>query len=92
MGLIILRGENVVSMAVEGPPPPSNKAQKVGTGGPGMARGVGRGSMPVPPTNMPVPPVGAPMGKFILCIFVHMMCSTLQLFIFLITLTTLFVF
>ena len=66
MGLIILRGENVVSMAVEGPPPPSmNKAQKVGVGGgPGMARGVGRGSMPVPPPNMPPPAVGAPMGKF----------------------------
>ena len=65
LGLIILRGENVVSMAVEGPPPPSmNKSQKVGVGGPGMARGVGRGSMPVPPPNMPPPPVGAPMGKF----------------------------
>ena len=70
MGLIILRGENVVSMAVEGPPPPSmNKAQKVGAGGPGMARGVGRGSMPVPPgqggppPGMPPPPGGAPMGK-----------------------------
>ena len=70
LGLIILRGENVVSMAVEGPPPPSsNKAQKVGTGGPGMARGVGRGSMPVPPPNMPVPPVGAPMGKFCFCVY-----------------------
>ena len=67
LGLIILRGENVVSMAVEGPPPP--KAKSVSSGGPGMARGVGRGSMPVPPPGqgpppgMPPPPGGAPMGK-----------------------------
>ena len=67
MGLIILRGENVVSMAVEGPPPPSSKARAVAQNGPGMARGVGRGSMPVPPPGaggMPPPPGGAPMGEY----------------------------
>ena len=70
LGLIILRGENVVSMAVEGPPPPSSKSRAVaqqGGGGPGMARGVGRGSMPVPPPGaggMPPPPGGAPMGEY----------------------------
>lgn len=77
LGLIILRGENVVSMAVEGPPPPSSKGRVAAGGAPGMARGVGRGSMPAgggpPPPGMPPPPGGAPMGlgaapgKLILC-------------------------
>lgn len=60
LGLIILRGENVVSMAVEGPPPPKVGAQS--KGGPGMARGVGRGQMP--PSGMPpgMPPGGPAMG------------------------------
>ncbi|KAL7537524.1 hypothetical protein ACHAWF_005793 [Thalassiosira exigua] len=58
LGLIILRGENVVSVAVEGPPPPS--AKRAAQGGPGTARGVGRGAMP--PPGMPPPPGGAPMG------------------------------
>ncbi|KAL9189946.1 hypothetical protein ACHAXT_009621 [Thalassiosira profunda] len=63
LGLIILRGENVVSVAVEGPPPPSAKG-RVAAGGPGTARGVGRGSLPPPPGGRPggPPPGGAPMG------------------------------
>jgi len=66
LGLIILRGENVVSIAVEGPPPPSSDKRLV-SGGPGVARGAGRGSMPVPMMN--APPLGhlpmhgqAPLG------------------------------
>ena len=46
LGLIILRGENVVSLAVEGPPPPTAGA-RLAPGGPGFARGAGRGG-PVP--------------------------------------------
>jgi small nuclear ribonucleoprotein B and B' len=48
LGLIILRGENVVSVAVDGPPPPSMKAASAAAGvsGPGVARGVGRGALP----------------------------------------------
>ncbi len=47
LGLIILRGENVVSIAVEGPPPPSASG-RLAPGGPGIASGAGRGVMPVP--------------------------------------------
>ena len=43
LGLIILRGENVVSIAVEGPPPPSISG-RLPPGGPGIAVGAGRGS------------------------------------------------
>lgn len=51
LGLVLIRGENVVSLAVEGPPP-SNNTAKLTPGGPGMARGAGRG--------MPPPGVGGP--------------------------------
>jgi small nuclear ribonucleoprotein B and B' len=69
LGLIILRGENVVSVAVEGPPPPNMKAASKSVGGesggvvPGVARGAGRGAMP--PQQQPPSfgvGAGAPMG------------------------------
>jgi small nuclear ribonucleoprotein B and B' len=56
LGLVLIRGENVVSLAVEGPPPPSASA-KLMPGGPGQARGAGRGVMPGP-----VPGQAAPYG------------------------------
>jgi len=54
LGLIILRGDTVVSMTIEGPPPPEND-EKLTPGGPGVAKAVGRG-LPVAPL------VGAPVG------------------------------
>mmetsp|Transcript_4104 Transcript_4104/g.6234 ORF Transcript_4104/g.6234 Transcript_4104/m.6234 type:complete len:182 (-) Transcript_4104:318-863(-) len=60
LGLVLVRGENVVSLAVEGPPPPSHTG-KLMPGGPGMARGAGRGAaMNVPPPSTLQPP---PMGS-----------------------------
>mmetsp|Transcript_7495 Transcript_7495/g.21899 ORF Transcript_7495/g.21899 Transcript_7495/m.21899 type:complete len:163 (-) Transcript_7495:341-829(-) len=59
LGLVLLRGENVVSLAVEGPPPPSSSAAgKVAPAGGAMSRGRG-----VAGNNLPPPPRGAaPMG------------------------------
>jgi small nuclear ribonucleoprotein B and B' len=51
LGLVLIRGENVVSMAVEGPPPPS-AASAATTAGPGQAvRGAGRGVTAAPPPS-----------------------------------------
>eukprot|EP00956_Cyclotella_meneghiniana_P034274 scaffold103090_cov24-Cyclotella_meneghiniana.AAC.1 len=64
LGLIILRGENVVSIAVEGPPPSSGG--RVNVGGPGVSKGVGRGAAAAVGNNgggaVPPPAMGAPMG------------------------------
>lgn len=57
LGLVLIRGENVVSLAVEGPPPPSAAPKLAPGGGPGQARSAGRGMM----TTMGQPGV-APVG------------------------------
>ena len=53
LGLIVLRGDSVVSLTIEGPPPPEVD-ERLTPGGPGAGRAVGRG--------LPVAPVGAPIG------------------------------
>ena len=56
LGLVLIRGENVVSLAVEGPPPPSVTGKSAAPSG-GMARGRG-----VPMPSGPPPMGGVPMG------------------------------
>jgi len=61
LGLVILRGENVVSLSVEGPPPIVDEDKKnvmpVGPGR-GMPAGRGMGMMPPGPPNFPFAPPG----------------------------------
>jgi len=54
LGLVLLRGEMVVSLSVDGPPPPEDDLRTVNSG-PGLGRAAGRG--------LPNAPMGqAPMG------------------------------
>ena len=60
LGLVLIRGENVISISVEGPPPPSITG-KLTPGGPGMARGAGRGTASMPPQTAPAGLGSAPV-------------------------------
>lgn len=53
LGLVILRGDSVVSLTIEGPPPPEDD-EKLVPGGPGSGRAAGRGVPTAPLTGAPV--------------------------------------
>jgi len=60
LGLVILRGETVVSISVEGPPPAQEDDKKSQLPlGPGRGMPAGRGMGMMPPMGAPMPP---PMG------------------------------
>ncbi|KAI9478172.1 MAG: hypothetical protein EXX96DRAFT_569828 [Benjaminiella poitrasii] len=60
LGLVVLRGETIVSMSIDGPPPPTTddiRSRAPGLApGIGMGRPMGRGLPAIPP------PMGAPMA------------------------------
>lgn len=55
LGLIILRGDSVVSLTIEGPPPPDG-TEKVAPGGPGVGKASAGRGVPVAPL------AAAPLG------------------------------
>ncbi|KAK0188860.1 hypothetical protein F5146DRAFT_1104286 [Armillaria mellea] len=65
LGLVILRGETVVSISVEGPPPVVDEDKKNALPvGPGRGMPAGRGMGMMPPIGQPPmrPPMGFPPG------------------------------
>ncbi|SAM09040.1 hypothetical protein [Absidia glauca] len=64
LGLVILRGETIVSISIDGPPPPSAddaRSRMAMMGGPGMGRPAGRGLPAAPPPGVPMPGLSGPV-------------------------------
>lgn len=62
LGLLILRGENIVSMAIEAPPPAEDRRDAVMPPGPGRGAPMGRGmGLAVPPPTGAPPMMSRPM-------------------------------
>eukprot|EP01122_Echinamoeba_exundans_P009413 TRINITY_DN3326_c0_g1_i1.p1 TRINITY_DN3326_c0_g1~~TRINITY_DN3326_c0_g1_i1.p1 ORF type:complete len:253 (-),score=60.25 TRINITY_DN3326_c0_g1_i1:467-1225(-) len=66
LGLLLLRGENIVSLSIEGPPPPEENRNRQAPNipvGPGVGRAAGRGvALPPVPGMMPPGLAAAPKG------------------------------
>lgn len=68
LGLVVVRGEIIVSMSIEAPPPPSDEQKAkaaAALGGPGIGRPAGRGLPIAPAPGMPPMPGGEQFACFI---------------------------